>query len=787
MTRTALPVFAFAVIAVLAGLLLWSRRRRTSDDSLASFQESDSRTSRSELIAQVRTPQHSVAKPNAALQVDDRSGSDLDEASDAAEQANRPVLPPTPVVSGEGASEPEVSVGAQESEDRLQIGAQPVDAEAAPVVVGITIAVTTDSVELSACAEFERAHVVNEGISDMTIEYRVPGNPESHYATLDSRSASEADPVQHPDQREEHSRQLIDPAGLGVDVLGDSSKDEVQPDVHKQGNFVEEEILESTPDSLIADRATEFKSDAVDEDLEKAASRQQPRVDQTAAQPAEQNDSSLEQSESIATERLNGLLDALAAVTGQTTAPTNVQDDAVSVVDDGIAAAALASPQRRPTVYRDRRGSRRAASLSAAHPPRGVPDKVVTAPGEVSIRLSLHPIQRTVRFSLVLARPEGFPERITLAAEGHASVQAYDDRRYDDTDLPVGANLLGAELRFDSLERFQWLRSVRRVQIFSTAPSEPDLLSVPAARAGAEHAILCRSIDVPEVCGIADLAGSPPLVSHDGWPGVPAGCAVLSAYCPVRAVSADIDLSLRTLDPGASITIELSGLAVRARVFAQGHPPLIAINGLPDGTTVSIGGENAQQSESGAWVASGWDVPGRHTIDIVPGPSLTYEIAPDPASGDGWSFWNAYEERFGLSVAMPWERAEICGARVIGPSGSTIIAAETQPTMIALGIHSTAVALRRRTDAPVSVGIVPGGAAFLLSAWGGRRSQGRVIWIGDAAAAGARGSSPPDWSWIQAVRGASARRLSLVEADEAGSRAWREAVARASGLARAKR
>ena len=471
------------------------------------------------------------------------------------------------------------------------------------------------------------------------------------------------------------------------------------------------------------------------------------------------------------------------AVVDEIEAPPPVSGEAASLAADAAEAIPPPPHQRRPRAYRDRRGSRRAGP-SGAHPSSAA-TRAGTAPAEAFLRLSLHPIQRTVRLSLVLARPEGFPEQITLATTEHPSVHAYDDGRYDDIDVPAGTTLLAGELRFNSLERFQWLRSARRVQIFSTAPSEPDLISVSAVRAGAEHAVLCSHADVVEVRRIAELAGSPALVSHDGWPGVPMGCALLSAYCPVRAIAESIEPPLRTLDPGASITIGLSGLAIRARVFAQGHPPLISIDGLPEGTVVSIGGENAEQTESGAWAAPGWDAPGRHVIDVVPGPSLAYEIAPDPAFGTGWPFWDAHAGRFGSSPGSPWERAEICGAQVMGPSGSAIIAADTHPTiMVALGMHATAEPMRHRTDAPVSVGAVRGGAVFLLSAWGGRRSQGRVVWLGSSFSARTLASSQPDRLWIQTVRYAASRRHPLEGADEIGRKAWDEAVAMARKLAR---
>jgi hypothetical protein len=469
---------------------------------------------------------------------------------------------------------------------------------------------------------------------------------------------------------------------------------------------------------------------------------------------------------------------------------TNDEHAATSVPDGeadlGTAVTSEEVVQRRKqrTVYRDRRGTRRAKTSPA--PTRNSVRQSNVLPADVSLRLTLHPIRRDVRLSAVLGRPEGFPDCVTLKLDGQR-VQAYDDRRYDDIDVPAGMNLLGNELRFDTVERFQFLRSARRIQLFSTTPIDPDQVSVSAARAGAEHAILCHANDVGEVRRIAQLAGSPPLVSHDGWPGVPPGCAVLSAYIPERAIIEAIDPSLRPLDPGVSISINLSGgLPIRPKVFAQGHPPHISIDDLPMGTAVTIGGETAQQAETGNWIAPGWDAPGRHIIDIVPGPSLTYEIAPDPVSTDGWPRWNAYGDRFEPSAAA-WTRAEICGAYVAGPAGSIIITSDPQWTVVALGTRSTAVALRNRPDMPVSVGAVPPGAAFLLSAAGPRRHQGRIIWIGEGAPIPHPTSAQTDLHWANLVRSAASRRLPLLGADEAGERAWRAAVARARRLTRGER
>jgi hypothetical protein len=98
------------------------------------------------------------------------------------------------------------------------------------------------------------------------------------------------------------------------------------------------------------------------------------------------------------------------------------------------------------------------------------PAPVARAAAEVKLRLSLHPIHRAARISVVLTRPDGFPERITIQA-GHV-VEAYDMQRYDDLDLRWTGELLDGELRLASTDGFQWLRSARQVHIFAADPNE---------------------------------------------------------------------------------------------------------------------------------------------------------------------------------------------------------------------------------------------------------------------------------------------------------------------------
>jgi hypothetical protein len=435
---------------------------------------------------------------------------------------------------------------------------------------------------------------------------------------------------------------------------------------------------------------------------------------------------------------------------------------------------------KRPTTHRDRRGRRRVV----APPPAPVEAaRAARPPAEARLRLSLHPIRRTAKLALVLTRPEGFPSQITLATNKEA-VSAFDEHRYDDIQLSWTPDLLEDELRVDCAEGFQWLRSARQVQIFAPDENEPDLVAISAARPGVAHTIVCRNTDVADVCGIAASTGSPDLHTHARFRGIPDGWAVLGGYVPRHAAVPSPVLGLRPLDPGNTIFIELDGgLAIRHTVFAEGHPPKIRIDPLPGGTAVRIGGQTAERNAEGAWEAPGWNEPGRHLIDVAPGPSLSYEIVADPAESAGWPFWDAHSGRFTLASA-PWARAQICGARVAGPNGQGVLAVESRLTL-ALGAQRGAMPLRYRTDVGVSVGLVAEPPAFLIVGLGQRHRQGKVLWLG--AGSTAENMLGFDRSWADAVRTAASRQLVVEVGDPTGEIAWQTAVSRARRMKRARR
>lgn len=438
--------------------------------------------------------------------------------------------------------------------------------------------------------------------------------------------------------------------------------------------------------------------------------------------------------------------------------------------------------RRKATFHRDRRGTRRtvAAAATPLEPVAAASGPAVRPPAEAKLRLSLHPIRRTARLFVVLTRPDGFPARVVVQAAGSQAIEAYDEQRYDDLDLTWTSGLLDGELRLTSTDGFQWLRSARQVHIFAEDPNEPELISVSAARAGIAHTLVCRSSDAEAVRQAALSAGSPEVQMLEHWKGIPEGWLVLSGYAPAHAATTPLPSGLRPLDPGEGLEISFDGgLAIRARVYAAGHPPRISIIPAPGAASVTIGGEPAALSSDGAWTAPAWDAPGQHIVDVVPGPSASYEIAADPWMSGGWDFWDAHPQRFG-NAREPWAQARICGALLRGPADETVFAAETQPTLVALGARSGATPLRRRDDAAVSVGLMPEPPAFLLSATGPRRTQGRVVWLGMAPVQNMSRRHDPEW--VATVRTAAARRLPLERADALGEDAWRKAKERARRL-----
>ncbi len=553
------------------------------------------------------------------------------------------------------------------------------------------------------------------------------------------------------------------PSVLGAELADDAPRAD-EHEVHSSSEIAQSHECADQDESAVAEVRSSERAEG--EDLAAATDAEAEKAPHVIERAANRGDSE----EPVADQVMSGS-DVLTDC---------VPEDAAADVGNGEEPVRPRLRPSKPAQHRDRRGQRRVLppqpATSAEQPSRG--RGALRAPAEAKLRLMLHPIRRAAALSAVLARPDGYPDHVTLLLGGHVKISAYSEDRYDDLDLEWTADLLSREVRLDCNEGYQWLRSGRRIHIFSEVADEPGLISVGSASLTSPSTIVCPSEDVAAVCIVAKACGSSDLISHDHWNGIPDGWTILSGYHPTRAATAGLATWLTAVDPGVGSEIRFGeGLRVRSASFAEGSPPKIEIIPFPSGAAVTIDGQPAVLHEDGAWRADGWDRPGDHLVDVVPGPSAAYRIVQDPWSEQGWETWDAHPERFGALSHAPWAKAQICGGSVSGPGGEYVVAAEAMASVICLGLRRGAVALRGRPDAPVAVGLLKEPPAFLISASGPRRSQGRVAWLSPTAPSSTIRAIDPNW--IAVVRSAASRRLPLDGGGFSAEAAWRRARDRA--------
>ena len=433
--------------------------------------------------------------------------------------------------------------------------------------------------------------------------------------------------------------------------------------------------------------------------------------------------------------------------------------------------SAVAGTSRPQAVFRDRRGARRSiAQQDEAEPRRERRTSSRLRQADAKLRLMIDTIRKRISLAAVLLKPEGFPDEIDI---GEAAVQTFDESRYDDFDLEWTTGLLDGEIRLkDETQKLEWIRSARPFHLFTAASGEPDLVSTSAAPLGSRSTIVCRERHATAIEATATEAGSPALRRLADFEGLPSGWTVLDGYAPVQALHSPPEW-LKPLDPGAETIITFDGgFEIRSAAYAEGEPPLIRIEGMPSNCQVFIDESPAERDEDGSWSAPGWDAPGPHLVDIVPGRALTYHIMADPALREGWEPWTAHAS---LTPALAGSAA-VCGAMVFSSDGRTVLATEPASSVTALGARHEIKMLAIRQDAPAALAALAFEPLFAVLSSGGRKEDSKILVLDFPAAAADQEPRKLDSRWASKIRDMAARRVPIRPETPAAKAAWRSAT-----------
>lgn len=426
-------------------------------------------------------------------------------------------------------------------------------------------------------------------------------------------------------------------------------------------------------------------------------------------------------------------------------------------------APAIPRPQ---AIFRDRRGARKPSALKDTDAPQRERRAARFRQADARLRLLVDRIRKRVGLAVVLLKPEGFPEEAEIDG---TSVLAFE-LRYDDIDQEWSNVLLDGEFRLrDGAQGLEWIRGARPFHLFAGLPGETGLMSISAAPLAGDCTIVCRARDIEAIAAAAAEAGSPELRRLADFEGVPSEWAVLGGYAPVRALT-DPTEWVKPLDPGANIVIALSdGFEVRHATYAEGGAPLVRIEGMPGNCKVFIDAAPAERQEDGSWTAPGWDAPGQHRVVVVPGPSRSYNVMPDPARCDGWETWSANDDVGPLLSGS----AAVCGAMVFCPDGRTVLATEPASSVIALGAQHEINFLAVRRDAPAAIAVLPFEPLFAILSSGGRRDSNKILVLDFPATAAEHKPRKFDNRWVSTIREMAARRVPVRPETPAARAAWR--------------
>lgn len=583
-------------------------------------------------------------------------------------------------------------------------------------------------------------------------------------------NTAEQAPIELPDQLAHEAGETAEskgasasPNGIAI-ITGDDIAVAVHPDTAAPTHGADATPLHAPPPEIAAQPATNGALSEQPDDigLEPCGNAEIAAAEQQAAGGDEDVCSSLVH------RNPSGNADEAMQFAGEAAAPATEPPRAVLAPATEALVEIPPQGRRRTAVHRDRRGSRRAAEAQKPAPPDQASAPVQRRPSELRLRLELDRRSQSAMLSAVAARGEGFPDAIAVGAAGDGPVASFDERRYDDVPLDWTGDLLRSEIRLrDQTKGLSWLHSARAVHIFTDEPGEPDLLSSAAAITGRRHVLIVPNALAGSVSALTELAGSPPLNLLAGWRGIPDGWSVLDGYVPVKPIAQEFNRDLKPLDPGVPVIIAFSGgLQIRGSSWAEGSQPEIRIDPLPANAAVTIGRQPAEQHADGRWTAVGYEAPGTHIVDVVPGPSASYTILPDPARAGEWN--SAQGTQSGT--------VEICGASAVGSNGRPVLALASPGFVTAIGARGGIHILTQREGYSLSSGAPPFDPEFLLVSWGQRRTQGQIVWLGRPTGSSA---IPSCGRWTAAVRAAAARQLAVVPDTPEARQAWRLTVAAA--------
>lgn len=306
-------------------------------------------------------------------------------------------------------------------------------------------------------------------------------------------------------------------------------------------------------------------------------------------------------------------------------------------------------PARPPAQYRPKLGQ---AARTESRGPSSAPSRNQQAM-DAEFLLSFNPGGWGLDITALLRRPSGSPEQLEISDGGGPVVlSSIDETMLEPFPIDDLAASLADGFAAETLggERLRWVRTGRRLHVFSERSGVPGFATVPRLIIGQDNVVLCTREFAPIAIQQIIATGSP-RPSEVSGPGVPTGWVCWKGIRPAHPhTPAVADELLSALDPRPDAAIELAGGITSARgQWIEGRAPAIRIAGTPPAPgEVTIDGATAVVSDDGGWTATGWDDEGVHQVEYL---SIRRSYTIVRATGS-WSWWPAHGSAVELAGAL---------------------------------------------------------------------------------------------------------------------------------------